>query len=119
MQKIITIIKLYDKRDLKGSLYRTFLLMSSSSEYEEHLEVLEGGEDRMKNKISDTARKIALLKSNEAVLTRRYKAIEAQEKLLRNIACQLMNMSYEIYHPFFVSNFFFIRILPFSLYVFF
>ena len=72
--------------------------MSSFSEYEEHLEVLEGGEDRMKNKISDTARKIALLKSNEAVLTRRYKAIEAQEKLLRNIACLLMNMSYEIYN---------------------
>jgi len=40
-------------------------------------------------KLADTARKIGLLKSNEALLTRKYTALEAKERLLREENLQL------------------------------
>ena len=54
---------------------------SKITEYENHLQVLEQGaaDDQVRLKLADTARKVALLKSNEAVLTRRYKAVEARD----------------------------------------
>lgn len=54
------------------------------TEYENHLNLFDADEDTIKNKISETARKIGSLRSNEAIMTRRYKAVENQEKVLRS-----------------------------------
>ena len=50
-------------------------------EYESHFNSLGKGE--MESKFSDTARKIAILRSNEVLMIRRYKALEDSEKMLR------------------------------------
>ncbi len=50
-------------------------------EYEGHLDAFENGE--MESKFADTTRKMVILRSNEALMIRRYRAIEESEKLLR------------------------------------
>jgi centrosomal protein CEP290 len=52
---------------------------------------LDGDEDQclVRNKLAETARKIGLLKSNEAILTRKYTTLEAKERLLREENLQL------------------------------
>ena len=53
-------------------------------EYENLLKSLEEGDDMVKKKIAETSRKIAVLKSNEAVLTRKYRSLEKQDSFLRS-----------------------------------
>ena len=47
-------------------------------ELEDHLEKFGGGEDIAKKKMAETARRVALLRANEAILSRRYKVLETQ-----------------------------------------
>ena len=49
-------------------------------EFEEHLKKLGGGEDVAKKKMAETARRVALLRANEAILSRRYKVLETQKE---------------------------------------
>ena len=54
------------------------------SEYEASIETLSSKDpDQIKTKLSDATRKIAILKSNEAMMIRRYKAMEDSEVSLR------------------------------------
>ena len=48
-------------------------------EFEDHLKKLGGGEDVVKKKMAETARRVALLRANEAILSRRYKVLETQQ----------------------------------------
>ena len=50
-------------------------------EYEGHIEAFGKGE--MESKFADTTRKMVIMRSNEALLIRRYKALEDSEKILR------------------------------------
>lgn len=50
-------------------------------EYESHIQAYNNGE--MESKFADTTRKMVILRSNEALLIRRYKAVEDSEKQLR------------------------------------
>ena len=56
-------------------------------EYEGHLEAFQKGE--MELKFADTTRKMVIMRSNEALLIRRYKALEDSEKILRKENGQL------------------------------
>ena len=47
-------------------------------EFEDHLAKLGGGEDVAKKKMAETARRVALLRANEAILSRRYKVLETK-----------------------------------------
>ena len=51
------------------------------SEYESSLESMEKGE--MEERLSDSTRKIALLRSNEAIMVRRYQAVEESDGMVR------------------------------------
>ena len=46
-------------------------------EYEAHLEALAGGEEAAGRRVAESARKVALLRANQAVLSRRYQVVEA------------------------------------------
>ena len=82
-----------EKQEMENKLARVEEVRDSYSakviEYEAILANMDKSGDRDEDqaraaaKLADVARKIALLKSNEAVLTRRYKAVETQEKLLK------------------------------------
>ena len=52
-------------------------------EYETHFNVLQNNGGEMESKFADTTRKIVILRSNEALMIRRYKALEDSEKNLR------------------------------------
>ena len=57
------------------------------TEYESSLEAMEKGE--AEERLSDLTRKIALLRSNEAIMVRRYQAVEESEGMLRSEASKL------------------------------
>ncbi len=57
------------------------------AEYEASLEAMEKGE--AEERLSDLTRKIALLRSNEAIMVRRYQAVEESEEMLRQDASRL------------------------------
>ncbi len=61
------------------------------SEYESSLESMEKGE--VEERLSDSTRKIALLRSNEAIMVRRYQAVEESESMLRK---ENLNLKEEI-----------------------
>ena len=48
-------------------------------EYEEHLDNLGKGGDLVQKKMAETARRVALLRANEALLSRKYKVLENQQ----------------------------------------
>ena len=48
-------------------------------EYEEHLNNLGKGGDMVQKKMAETARRVALLRANEALLSRKYKVLENQQ----------------------------------------
>ena len=48
-------------------------------EYEEHLDNLGKGGDMVQKKMAETARRVALLRANEALLSRKYKVLENQQ----------------------------------------
>jgi centrosomal protein CEP290 len=50
-------------------------------EYESHVDAFNNGE--MEQKFADTTRKMVILRSNEALMIRRYRAVEESEKILR------------------------------------
>ena len=64
-------------------------------EYEQHWDALVAAKDTdddqsfVRAKMADTARKIGLLKANEAMLTRKYEALQARERLQRAEMAQL------------------------------
>ena len=49
-------------------------------EIEDHLEKLGGGDDIAAKKMAETARRVALLRANEAILSRKYKVLETQHR---------------------------------------
>ena len=49
-------------------------------EIENHLEKLGGGDDIAAKKMAETARRVALLRANEAILSRKYKVLETQHR---------------------------------------
>ena len=51
-------------------------------EYESHLASMSSGVDAGMKKVADTARRIAILKSNEAILTRKYRVMEWKNKII-------------------------------------
>ena len=61
------------------------------SEYESSLESMEKGE--VEERLSDSTRKMALLRSNEAIMVRRYQAVEESESMLRK---ENLNLKEEI-----------------------
>ena len=57
------------------------------AEYEESLESMERSETD--ERLGDATRKLAILRSNEAIMVRRYQALEESESLLRNETSRL------------------------------
>ena len=53
-------------------------------EYETLLKSLDDGDDIIKKKLAESSRKMAVLRSNEAILARKYRSLEKQESLLRS-----------------------------------
>ena len=58
-------------------------------EYEDHLNDISPAADEISSKYFETARKIAILKSNEAIITRKYRVIEDQNESLMEDCKQL------------------------------
>ena len=54
-------------------------------EYEAHLEALAGGEEEAGRRVAESARRVALLRANEAVLSRRYQVVEARHAEARGL----------------------------------
>jgi len=83
-------------QDLKCCDFRTLEdnlegVKAKLSEYESSLESMEKGE--VEERLSDSTRKIALLRSNEAIMVRRYQAVEESESMLRK---ENLNLKEEI-----------------------
>ena len=64
------------KREATETEQRLAAAQAKVEELEEHLEKFGGGEDVAKKKMAETARRVALLRANEAILSRRYKVLE-------------------------------------------
>ena len=57
------------------------------AEYEDTLDSIERGE--AEERLSDATRKIAILRANEAVMIRRYQAVEESERMFRAESARL------------------------------
>ena len=60
-------------------------------EYESHLNSLSEGSDVASKKVADTARRIAILKSNETILTRKYRLLEEKLRIMSDSNQELKN----------------------------
>ena len=82
-----------DKSSLEDQLEETRIELAAATaknvEYEDHLQSISLDSDERSQKYFETARKIAVLKSNEAIITRKYRVIEDQNQSLTEDCKQL------------------------------
>ena len=67
------------KAAIKEAEQRQAAAQAKVEEYEEHLDNLGKGGDMVQKKMAETARRVALLRANEALLSRKYKVLENQQ----------------------------------------